>query len=126
MNQKIQRYNYLDNIKWFLTIIVILHHAAGVARGKPVGYNLLSVEPSMAYQYDLFFQGFNQSYFMSLIFFISAYFVTSSLERKGQRLFINDKFIRLGFPVLISLAVINIFIYNGFISNFAGFLKLEI
>ncbi|EAS65947.1 hypothetical protein L4D04_22515 [Photobacterium angustum] len=70
MNQKINRYDYLDNIKWFLTIIVILHHAAGVAGGKPVGYNLPSVEPSMVYQYDLLtlFQGFNQSYFMSLFF----------------------------------------------------------
>ncbi|KJF83262.1 acyltransferase family protein [Photobacterium angustum] len=125
MNQKINRYDYLDNIKWILTIIVILHHAAGVAGGKPVGYNLPSVEPSMVYQYDLLllFQGINQSYFMSLFFFISAYFVTSSLERKGQRLFINDKFIRLGIPVLISLVVINPFIDNGFISNFADFFK---
>ncbi|KJG39542.1 hypothetical protein UA32_04175 [Photobacterium angustum] len=125
MNQKIQRYDYLDNIKWFLTIIVILHHTAGVAGGKPVGYNLPSVATSMAYQYDLLivFQGLNQSYFMSLFFFISAYFITSSLERKGQRLFIKDKFIRLGSPVLISLVFINPFIGNGFISNLTDFFK---
>ncbi|PSW73531.1 acyltransferase [Photobacterium sp. GB-50] len=56
-------------------------------------------------------------------FFISAYFVTSSQERKGQRLFIKDKCIRLGIPVLISLVVINPFIDNGFINNFTIFIK---
>lgn len=75
MNQTINRYDYLDNIKLFLIIIVILHHAAGVAGGKPVCYNLPSVESPMAYQYDFFllFQGFNQSYFMSLF---SSYLLT--------------------------------------------------
>ncbi|WP_107247170.1 acyltransferase family protein [Photobacterium sp. GB-72] len=59
-------------------------------------------------------------------FFISAYFVTSSQERKGQRLFIKDKFIRLGIPVLISLVFINLFIGNEFITNFVDFFNLEI
>ncbi|MCG3866144.1 acyltransferase family protein [Photobacterium sp. Ph5] len=60
---------------------------------------------------------------MSLFFFISAYFVTSSLERKAQRLFVKDKFIRLGIPVLISLVFIIPFIGNGFISYFVNFFK---
>merc|ERR1719319_408780 len=40
----------------------------------------------------------NQSYFMSLFFFISAYFSPKSLDRKGRFWFMYDKMKRLGIP----------------------------
>lgn len=103
-----KRYDYLDNIKWVLTILVILHHCASTAGLDPIGYNLPHVKESMQYQYEILgtFQGINQSFFMSLFFFISAYFVIPSFERKGAGKFMLDKLKRLGIPTLITLFLI--------------------
>ncbi|KJG37997.1 hypothetical protein UA32_11450 [Photobacterium angustum] len=103
-----KRYDYLDNIKWVLTILVILHHCASTAGLDPIGYNLPHVKESMQYQYEILgtFQGINQSFFMSLFFFISAYFVIPSFGRKGTRTFMLDKLKRLGIPTLMTLFLI--------------------
>lgn len=103
-----KRYDYLDNIKWVLTILVILHHCASTAGLDPIGYNLPHVKESMQYQYGILsiFNGINQSFFMSLFFFISAYFVIPSFERKGAGKFMLDKLKRLGIPTLITLFLI--------------------
>ena len=103
-----KRYDYLDNIKWVLTILVILHHCASTAGLDPIGYNLPHVKESMQYQYGILsiFNGINQSFFMSLFFFISAYFVIPSFERKGTGKFMLDKLKRLGIPTLMTLLVI--------------------
>ncbi len=110
MNNSIQvkRYDYLDNIKWVLAVLVILHHSAGVAGLDQIGFNLPHVKESMQYQYGVLsiFQSFNQSFFMSLFFFISAYFVIPSFERKGTRTFMLDKLKRLGIPTLMTLFII--------------------
>lgn len=104
----VKRYNYLDNIKWVLVILVIIHHSASTAGLDPIGYNLPLVVKPMQWQYDVLFNlnGIDQSFFMSLFFFISAYFVIPSLNRKGSCKFLLDKLKRLGIPILITLFII--------------------
>ncbi|MGD9109003.1 MAG: acyltransferase [Gammaproteobacteria bacterium] len=104
----IKRYIYLDNLKWVLVILVITHHAACAAGLDPIGYNLPHVIKSMQWQYDVLnnILGINQSFFMSLFFFISAYFVTSSFDRKGAGRFMLDKLKRLGIPTLMTIFII--------------------
>ena len=45
-----QRYDYLDNIKWVLAVLVIFHHAAAIAGLDPFPLNLPRVIQSMQYQ----------------------------------------------------------------------------
>lgn len=45
--------------------------------------------------------GLNQSYFMCLFFFVSAFFTPSSFNRKGTEAFLHDKLTRLGGPYLV-------------------------
>lgn len=125
MNNSIEtkRYDYLDNLKWVLTIIVILHHSAMTASLEPIGFNLPPVQESMQYQYSILgtFVKINVSYFMSLFFFISAYFVIPSIERKGAGKFMLDKLKRLGIPTLITLFVLFPIMYQYyFLSNIKG------
>ncbi|TNF65236.1 MAG: acyltransferase [Gammaproteobacteria bacterium] len=103
-----KRYHYLDNIKWVLAILVIIHHSASAAGLDPIGFNLPKVIKSNQWQYDVLsnLQGINQSFFMSLFFFISAYFIYPSLIKKGNIHFILDKLKRLGIPVLITVFII--------------------
>lgn len=102
-----KRYDFLDNLKWVLTILVILHHSAAIAGLDPMGFNLPTI-PSEQWQYSVLnaFQANNQSFFMGIFFFVSAFFTVSSYQRKGGILFISDKFKRLGIPTLIWLFVI--------------------
>jgi len=102
------RYDYLDNIKWVVTILVIIHHAACTAGLDPVGYSLPHVMKSLQWQYDILgdILKMDQSFFMDLFFFISAYFVTSSLARKGAGCFMLDKLKRLGIPILMTIFII--------------------
>ncbi len=104
----VKRYIYLDNLKWVLVMLVIIHHAASTAGLDPIGYNLPHVMKSMQWQYEVLWDinHINQSFFMSLFFFISAYFVTSSLARKGAGRFMLDKLKRLGIPTLMTLFII--------------------
>jgi surface polysaccharide O-acyltransferase-like enzyme len=96
-----QRNHYLDNIRVVLTALVILHHAF-VCYGAPGGWYYK--EPvdsgSLASVLMTFFVSINQSFFMGFFFLLSAYFTASSLERKGRKQFLLDRFKRLGIPLL--------------------------
>lgn len=95
------RLHYIDNLKSVLTVIVVLHHTLGAFAG--VGSLGLSVG-NFRSTFQVFagvFQILNQSYFMSLFFFLSALLSPASLERKGLRAFLADKYKRLGVPFLL-------------------------
>lgn len=105
-----KRYDYLDNLKWVLVIVVIIHHCLGAAGPEPM-FGLLRVGETYEWQYGILgsFLGFNQSFFMALFFFISALFVVSSYGRKGARTFALGRIKRLGIPILFTYFVVNAF-----------------
>lgn len=43
----------------------------------------------------------NQAFFMGMFFFISAYFILLSLNKKGTSIFIKERLIRLGVPLIV-------------------------
>jgi peptidoglycan/LPS O-acetylase OafA/YrhL len=86
---------YIDNIRVYLTVLVILHHVA-VAYGGSGGWPIKepatdAVSPIIF----LLFNALNQSYFMSFFFILAGYFTPRSLERKGGASFIKDRLVRL-------------------------------
>ena len=92
---------YINNIKIFLTGLVVLHHHA-ITYGGPGGwfYNESTAEFPEIVPLSMFIAT-NQAFFMGLFFFISAYFVCPSLVKKGARKFAKERLIRLGIPTLI-------------------------
>ncbi|HSS96823.1 MAG TPA: acyltransferase, partial [Terriglobales bacterium] len=50
--------------------------------------------------------GFNDSFFMALMFLLSGLFVWSSLTRKGSDKFLKDRALRLGLPFAVAAALI--------------------
>ena len=91
-----ERMYFIDNIKWVLAIIVIFHHS--IEFNKQYFPNYIDVFG--------FFTTFNQSYFMDLFFFISAFFLIPSFIKKGKHSFNKDKIIRLGSVVLLTIVFI--------------------
>lgn len=100
-NESRGRIHFLDNLKIFLAIIVVLHHAA-----QPYGPGGSWWIPQDPYNFVDFvilglFMAINASFFMGLFFMISAYFLPSSLQKKGAAKFMKDRLVKLGIPFLI-------------------------
>jgi glucan biosynthesis protein C len=97
---------YLDNLRVYLTILVILHHTAMAYSGAG---DWAIVDPAIdgiSPFFLTFFTAVNQSYFMSAFFLLAGYFTPRSLDKKGRASFIKDRLIRLGIPLLLFTTII--------------------
>ena len=98
----VPRLYYLDNLKVFLTALVMCHHLS-ISFGAPGGwYYRLDDTPGLpSLVVFSIFTAVDQAFFMSLFFLVSAYFIQPSCDRKGTRLFLKDRFLRLGIPLVV-------------------------
>lgn len=118
MNQA--RLFYVDNLRIFMIILVVLHHLA-ITYGAPGSwyYN----ESEAGFPEVLFMAMFvatNQSFFMGFFFFLSAFFIIPSLDRKGTGKFISERLIRLGIPLLLFYFLLNplsVYLHHHFIQH---------
>ena len=99
--QKEGRLGYLDNVRTAMTVLVLVVHAAitygsegGWYYQEPVG-DMLTVVPLTL------ISAVSQSFFMSLLFFVAAYFTSISIGRKGPARFVGGRLLRLGVPYLL-------------------------
>jgi glucan biosynthesis protein C len=93
---------FIDNLRIGLIMLVVAHHV-GQAYG-PTGGWWYFTGPERAPILGAFFT-VNRSFFMSLFFMISGYFLPQSFDRK-TRGFLRDRFVRLGIPLLVFAFVI--------------------
>lgn len=114
------RFAYLDNIRSFVIILVIALHAAITYSGFGPWYYIEGSSDKLN-KFELpffgFIESFLQAWFMGILFFISAYLATKSLNRKGIKKFIKERLFRLGVPLLI---------YMFFISPFNMYIILKV
>ncbi len=98
---------YIDRLRSVVTALVILHHTA-ITYGGSGGWFWREVETSRAPSSLLltFFCATNQAYFMGFFFLLAGYFTPASLERKGFALFLKDRFLRLGLPLLAFILIL--------------------
>ncbi|PWB62604.1 MAG: hypothetical protein C3F14_09685 [Deltaproteobacteria bacterium] len=89
---------FVDNIRIFLTILVILHHLMVIYAGTGDFPYKEGREDEIVNALGGWFCAVNQSYFMGLFLLVSAYFVPGSYDRKGAGRFVKDRLIRLGIP----------------------------
>jgi glucan biosynthesis protein C len=87
---------FVDNIRVFLTILVILHHLMITYAGTGSWYYNEGRQDVITKFVGSWFCSVNQAYFMGLFLLISAYFVPGSYDRKGAGRFLKDRLIRLG------------------------------
>ena len=107
---------WLGNLRGFITLLVVLHHAviAYTPFAPPPAPSLAAAPWWRAFpvfdssRADVFGTviAFNDTYFMALMFFISGLFVWRSLDRKGAAGFLRDRALRLGVPLALSILVL--------------------
>ena len=105
--KKASRQYYLDNLKVFLTVLVIFHHA-GQAYGTGGGWAYTPSNSAEFMPWIWHFFSTNASFFMGLYFLISGYFVPKSYDRNGGKAFVRKKLVRLGIPLLIMGGLLSI------------------
>jgi glucan biosynthesis protein C len=103
-----RRLLFVDNIRVFLTILVILHHTMIIYAGSGSwGLYEEGRQDTITSVIGTWFCAVNQAYFMGLFLLISAYFVPRSYDRKGAGRFLKDRLIRLGIPLTVYSLIID-------------------
>jgi surface polysaccharide O-acyltransferase-like enzyme len=112
MNKAIIRTSWIDNLRSFLTLLVVAHHSslAYTTFAKFDKTNYMSstapvVDNSRWIVMDII-EGFNDIFFMSLMFLISGLYFYRSIAKKGKRKFLSDRVLRLGLPFAIVVTLI--------------------
>ena len=114
-----RRLYYLDNLKTFLIMLVIVHHV-GQAYGPTGGFWQYKSSLNESIPWLGSFFGVNASFFMGLFFMISGYLLPGSYDRKGNRKFIRDRMIRYGIPLLFIFFIVQPFQMYFYYSLYSG------
>jgi len=96
-----KRLAYIDNLRIFLIILVVLHHLLITYGGVGSWYYKEVELEGMAMIPQIMFAAANQAFFMAMFFMISAYFMVASFNKKGPGRFLKDRLLRLGIPTLV-------------------------
>jgi peptidoglycan/LPS O-acetylase OafA/YrhL len=114
---------YVDNLRVFLTILVVIHHLA-ITYGASGGWFYYERPSTLPAEILLtLFTTLNQFYFMGLFFLIAGYFVPGAVDRKGSASFLKDRLVRLGIPLILFTLLISPFLvyingkYDGWFSG---------
>ena len=103
-------------LRAFITLLVLAHHSVLAYHPFPPARNsTLTAQPRWWLAFPVvdphkwtgwsFFNGFNDVFFMSLMFFLSGLFVSHSIERKGVGVFLRDRLLRLGLPFVVATLI---------------------
>jgi hypothetical protein len=104
-------------LRAFITVLVVAHHAAiAYATFTPPVAPSFTAPPRWWQAFPIVdpqkwvgastIVGFNDTFFMSLMFFVSGLFVWKSLKRKQIAGFMHDRTMRLGIPFLCAAAIV--------------------
>ncbi|TCK22881.1 acyltransferase family protein [Pseudonocardia endophytica] len=104
---------WLDNVRVWLTVLVLAHHAALTYSDLPLWPYWEQPRDGSSVALDALV-AVNQSWFMGLFFLIAGYFAPSAVDRHGAGGFVRGRLLRLGVPyVLFALVLSPIFRYPG-------------
>ena len=107
-SQAPSRYPYLDYLRVFLVLMVIVQHAAVTYSGLGGWYykegGTLLFPEFLGFAW---LQSHLQSFFMGLLFLMAGYFVPPAFDRKGLGKFLRDRWFRLGWPSLFYMLLIH-------------------
>jgi glucan biosynthesis protein C len=106
-NRNSSRMYFIDHLRVFLTVLVVLHHVAMVYGGIQPFYYLEAPTSLIGFLIPMIFVLLNQGWFMGAFFLLAGYFTPGSYDRKGTGSFIKDRLIRLGIPLLVFFFVLN-------------------
>lgn len=105
VNPSRQRLFFLDNLRYFVVLcVVVLHGALAYSKLVPWWY-VLEVDPDMAAVFDVIVL-ITDVFIMPIMFFIAGFFALGSIRKKGPWPFVRSKLTRIGIPLLVGATAI--------------------
>ena len=98
-----KRLHYIDNLRWLTVSILILYHAA-IAYNTWGEANYIFFRPVKPIAAVV---SFASPWFMPVMFLLAGVSARFSLQKRGYRTFIKERFLRLGIPFVFGLLVID-------------------
>jgi peptidoglycan/LPS O-acetylase OafA/YrhL len=111
-------YNHqIGYLRAFIVALVVAHHAAlayypfappppASLVAQPRWWEAFPIVDPHRWSGFALFAGFNDIFFMSLMFFLSGLFVWRGLAKKGAVKFLRDRLLRLGLPFVVAAAIV--------------------
>ncbi len=106
----------LGYLRAFVTFLVVLHHSVLAYSGFPASKQFAGgpmtwrafpvIDAAHPWGLSTLISGFNDVYFMALMFLLSGLFVQQSIDKKGVVAFLRDRVLRLGVPFLFSAFIV--------------------
>jgi peptidoglycan/LPS O-acetylase OafA/YrhL len=104
-------------LRGFVTVLVLAHHSViAYISGLPKPSASFTQPPFLWTAFPIqdprngplfsLLTGFDETFFMALMFFISGLFVWDSLQRKGAGGFVRDRIVRLGLPFAVAAGLL--------------------
>lgn len=124
-----QRLIYLDRLKVFMTVLVVLHHTAITYGGAGSWFYYEHRDNVVVTTLLTMFTAVNQSFFMGLFFFISGFVTPVSYDRHGGGSFLKVRLIRFGIPLLfymLAIAPLLQYVASGYNGTLGTFIQEEI
>lgn len=100
-----QRLFFLDNLRYFIVLCVIVLHAALAYSKLTPWWPVQEVDPGIAGAFDVIVL-ITDVFIMPIMFFIAGFFALRSIRKKGGWPFIRSKLTRIGIPLLAGATVI--------------------
>ncbi len=128
------RFAYLDHLRSLVIVLVVIMHSNVTYSGMGGWFykegNADTLDPLSKVLFG-FYGSFTQAWFLGTLFFISAFLSSRSLERKGPGRFATDRLARLGFPLLLYVAIVHpltvyFFAANGTLPHQLGLLDFAV
>lgn len=91
----------LDNLRTYLTVLVILHHAVVPYGGIGSWYYTSPYHKQSSSIPLYYFNVINQTFFMAMFFLLSGYFSSIAAKKRSRKKFLLEKWKRLGVPTLV-------------------------
>jgi hypothetical protein len=114
---KSSRMFFIDNLRVFLIILVVMFHLAITYGAAGSWYYQDPTKDTLTSVVLTILTATDQAFFMGLLFLISGYFTPGSYDRKGAGPFVRDRILRLGIPLLIYDIVIDPFVVSPVAHN---------
>lgn len=99
------RLAFVDVLRVLIISMVIIHHAAQ-AYGPTGGF--WPVEDQATSDWFVPFYTVNAAVGLGLLFLVAGYFLPGSYERKGPRRFLKERWARIGVPLVVFVAAVNV------------------
>lgn len=97
------RQSFIDQLRGFTTLLVVLHHTA-ITYGGAGGWYYREVPANAAGVAPLLLTlmcAVDQAWFMGAFFLWAGYFTPGSYDRKGPARYFGERAVRLGIPLLV-------------------------